>query len=79
MKPLHAHEVLRMMEGHSYSEQSLKEAIAAKFDRERRFYACSAEDMDIGLIGFLRQKGKFKPTDSGVTADISKMCGHDKQ
>ncbi len=41
MEQLHAHEVLFMMEGNSYSESSLRAAIINKFGSEQRFYACS--------------------------------------
>ena len=37
----HGHEVLAMMQGHSYSEKSLLEAIIAKFGTEERFYTFS--------------------------------------
>ena len=47
MDQLHAHEVLHMMEGNSYSESSLREAIIKKFGSQQRFYACSAENMDV--------------------------------
>ena len=43
MEQLHAHEVLHMMEGNSYSEASLKEAIVKTFGEDQRFYTCSAE------------------------------------
>ena len=42
MEQLHAHEVLHMMEGNSYSEASLKEAIVKTFGEDQRFYTCSA-------------------------------------
>ncbi|WP_165043944.1 YecH family metal-binding protein [Dysgonomonas sp. ZJ709] len=78
MEQLHAHEVLHMMEGNSYTESSLKEAIIQKFGKEQHFYACSAEDMDVDqLIIFLKNKGKFKSTEEeGFTVDISKVCNH---
>ena len=50
MEQLHAHEVLHMMEGNSYSESSLREAIIKKFGSQQRFYACSAENMQIILM-----------------------------
>ena len=66
MEQLHAHEVLHMMEGNSYSEASLKEAIVKTFGEDQRFYTCSAENMDIDeLIEFLKMKGKFMSTDEG--------------
>lgn len=37
MEQLHAHEVLFMMEGNSYSESSLRAAIINKFGSEQRF------------------------------------------
>lgn len=79
MQSLHAHEVLHMMEGNTYSEPSLREAIIKRFGKEQRFHACSAENMSIDeLIVFLKFKGKFKPLDDGFTVDITKVCDHDK-
>lgn len=77
MEQLHAHEVLHMMKGNSYSESSLKKAIIEKFGEDQRFYTCSAENMDIDeLIEFLKMKGKFMSTDEGFTVDITKVCNH---
>ena len=71
------HEVLHMMEGNSYSEISLKEAIIKKFGKHRRFYICSIEDMDTDtLIGFLKEEGKFMSSDDGFAVNITKMCNH---
>ncbi len=75
MADIHAHEVLRMMEGNSYSIESLRFAIAQQFGEDARFNTCSAEGMTIDeLIPFLENKGKFKPTSEGFTMDISKVC-----
>lgn len=77
MEQIHAHEVLFMMEGNSYSEASLRAAIIQKFGKEQRFYACSADDMTIDqLIDFLKQKGKFMPANDGFMVDITKVCSH---
>lgn len=77
MEQIHAHEVLRMMEGNAYSEASLKEAIIRKFGEHQRFYTCSAEGMDADkLIEFLKAKGKFMPAAEGFTVDITKVCNH---
>ena len=77
MEQLHAHEVLHMMEGNSYSEITLKEAIINKFGKDKHFYACSADNMNIDeLIEFLKRKGKFMPSEDGFTVDISKVCDH---
>ncbi len=71
----HAHEILRMMEGNSYTEESLRAAIVSRFGAEARFCTCSASGMDAEqIIEFLRAKGKFKPAQSGFTMDISKVC-----
>ena len=54
MEQLHAHEVLHMMEGNSYSEITLKEAIINKFGKDQHFYACStltAKYSDIDING----------------------------
>ena len=44
MEQLHAHEVLHMMEGNSYTEASLRAAIVEKFGEHQRFYTCSADN-----------------------------------
>ena len=57
MEQLHAHEVLHMMEGNSYTELSLREAIIQKFGEQQRFFTCSADNMDVDtLIEFLKRK-----------------------
>lgn len=71
----HGHEVLAMMQGHSYTEKSLLEAIIEKFGAEDRFYTCSAENLTAqGLIDFLKEHGKFMPMDAGFTVYTSKVC-----
>lgn len=77
MNQLHAHEVLHMMEGNSYTETGLRQAIIDRFGTDTHFYTCSAEDMDVDtLIDFLKRKGKFMPTADGFTVDLTKVCGH---
>ncbi len=77
MEQLHAHEVLHMMEGNSYTEESLIQAIKERFGVDQTFYACSAENMDIDeLIVFLKNKGKFMDKNDGFTVDITKVCDH---
>lgn len=77
MEQLHAHEVLHMMEGNEYTEASLKEAIIRKFGKDQRFYACSADNMDVDqLIEFLKKKGKFMPVGEHFTVDVTKVCNH---
>ena len=66
-----------MMQGHSYTEKSLLEAIIAKFGPEERFYTCSADNLTAqGLIDFLKERGKFIPMEDGFTVDGSKVCQH---
>lgn len=77
MEQLHAHEVLHMMEGNSYSESTLRDAIINKFGKDQLFYACSADNMNVDeLIEFLKAKRKFMSADDGFTVDTSKVCNH---
>ncbi len=77
MEQLHAHEVLHMMEGNKYTEQTLREAIVKRFGEAQHFYTCSAENMAVDeLIEFLKKKGKFMPEGEGFTVDMSKVCNH---
>ena len=77
MEQIHGHEVLQMMEGKSFSRQSLLEAITSRWGKDQLFMTCSAEGMTAEqLIDFLEAKGKFMPTDQGFTVDISKRCNH---
>jgi probable metal-binding protein len=73
----HGHEVLEMMQGHTYTEKSLLEAILEKFGPEERFCTCSADNLTAqGLIDFLKERGKFMPAEDGFTVDGSKVCNH---
>ena len=64
-----------MMQGHSYTEKSLLEAIIEKFGAEERFYTCSAENLTAQeLINFLKEHSKFMPMDDGFTVDTGKVC-----
>ena len=79
MEQIHGHEVLEMMEGHSYSEASLRQAIIDRFGADQLFYTCSADSLTVdGLIAFLKERGKFMPMDEGFTVDVTKVCSHDK-
>ena len=75
----HGHEVLQMMEGHSYdSAESLVAAIQEKFGPDERFYTCSAENLTAAaLVAFLQERGKFMPAaGDGFTVDVTKVCHH---
>ncbi len=78
MIEIHAHEILRMMEGNNYpTKEALCSAIVDKFGYDARFHTCSATGLDAdAIIDFLEAKGKFKPSDSsmGFTMDITKVC-----
>ena len=75
---IHGHEVLEMMQGHSYTEKSLLEAIIARFGADERFYTCSAENLTAqGLIDFLKEHGKFMPADEGFTVDTTNVCNNE--
>lgn len=75
---IHGHEVLHMMEGHNYTEDSLKQAIINKFGADQLFYTCCADGLTVdGLIQFLKDRGKFVPSEEkGFTVDSSKICNH---
>ena len=65
------------IEGNSYTELSLREAIIQKFGEQQRFFTCSANNMDVDtLIEFLKRKGKFIPANGGFTVDMTKVCNH---
>ncbi len=74
---IHGHEVIAMMAGNSYTEESLLAAIREKFGEDARFHTCSASDMTASeLIAFLRARGKFMPSDGGFAFDPAKRCSH---
>lgn len=67
-----------MMEGNSYSKESLIKAITMRFGDQERFYTCSRSDLTAeALVEFLEAKGKFKPTDGGFTVDVTRICNHE--
>ncbi|MDO4461478.1 MAG: YecH family protein [Bacteroidia bacterium] len=73
----HGHEVLDMMQGNSYNEASLIEAIKQKFGADERFYTCSAENLTAEeLVSFLKEKGKFIPLNDGFTVNTANVCNH---
>lgn len=77
MEEIHAHEVLHMMEGKSYTEASLKAEIIEQFGKDQHFYACTANNMDVdALLIFLKRKGKFMDSGEGFTVDESSVCDH---
>lgn len=76
MKSTHGHEVLHMMKGNDYSDESLLVAINQKFGIDAKFHTCSKHNMTANeLIAFLKSKGKFKTTEqTAYTVDSQKIC-----
>lgn len=79
MTSIHGHEVLNMMieSQVQYTEQSLVQAIDARFGNDARFHTCSAENMTAAeLVAFLAARGKFVPAEEGFSTHESKICRH---
>lgn len=79
MTSIHGHEVLNMMieSQVQYTEQSLVQAIDARFGSDARFHTCSAENMTAAeLVAFLAARGKFVPAEEGFSTHESKICRH---
>lgn len=76
---IHGHEVIAMIleSSHSYTRESLAEAIVARFGSDTRFFTCSASGMDAAtLVAFLESRGKFMPLDDGFTINPDRVCSH---
>ena len=76
---IHGHEVMHLMMEHggSFTKQSLREAIVARFGADARFYTCSADDMTAEqLIDFLEAKGKFVADGTGFNTCADKVYKH---
>lgn len=76
---VHGHDVMQMMleSDESYTHDSLRAAIHARFGEDARFFTCSASGMTADeLIQFLQQRGKFVPTESGFQTHADKICKH---
>lgn len=73
----HGHEVLAMMQGNSYTKESLLKAIIDRFGSDERFYTCHAENLTAQeLIDFFISHGKFMPSDGGFTMNPDRVCNH---
>lgn len=76
---IHGHEVMHLMleSKRSYSRESLRQAIIARFGETARFHTCSQEDMSAEeLIDFLAARGKFVDGADGFTTHADKICNH---
>lgn len=76
---IHAHKILNMMTGHSYTETTLVQTINDQFGIDAQFHTCSAQNMNAQqIVQFLKQKGKFMPSSAQqFTVDQSKTCDHE--
>lgn len=76
---IHAHKILEMMNGNSYTDDSLVAAIHQAFGENATFKTCSSDEQSANqIIETLRLKGKFKPTTNGeFTLNSSCQCHHD--
>mgnify|MGYP000023884347 FL=1 len=75
----HAHEVLGMMLGQTFTEESLLAAMRNTFGDDATYYSCSQSDMTAEqLLAFLKSKGKFVEVEGGFTLNTSHGggCGH---
>lgn len=71
---IHGHEVLEMMQGHTYTMESLLKAIEEKFGADARFYTCHGSDMTAEeLIQFFMWRGRIALSASGVAVQ---ECDH---
>ena len=74
---IHGHQVMEMMAASAttYSQSTLKSAIAAKFGEDARFHTCMHSDLTAdALIDFLASKGKFIESEEGISLPESNLC-----
>jgi probable metal-binding protein len=79
MKQVHGHEVMAMMQqsGHTYSRESLIEAMDLQFGASTLYESCSAKRMNASeLIDFLWSKGKLTGTDAAFRFGSEAVCDH---
>ena len=61
----------------SFTRDSLRDAIHARFGEDTRFFTCSADDMTADqLIDFLASRGKFVERDAGFSTEADRICRH---
>ena len=77
---IHAHDVMHMMieSGASYTRDSFKSALAAKFGQTAQFHTCSLNGLSSDdLLAFLFQRGKLSGDIEGeFRMDPLNMCSH---
>ena len=77
---IHGHEVMHLMleSGATYTEATLRAAIAQRFGADARFHTCSAENLTADeLIEFLAARGKFVLASGGFRLPPDQMCQHE--
>jgi probable metal-binding protein len=76
---VHGHQVMQMMltHGSALTKHDLKTMMHNEFGAETLYHTCSATEMDAEmLIEFLEDKGKFIPSNDGITTTADKICNH---
>ncbi len=77
---IHAHEVMHMMieSGASYTRDSFKAALAAKFGQDAQFHTCSLQGLSADdLLAFLFQRGKLTgDIETEFSMNPLNMCNH---
>jgi probable metal-binding protein len=76
---VHGHKVMEMMltHGSALTKHALKTMMHTEFGADTRYHTCSATEMDAEmLIEFLEGKGKFIPSEGGITTAKDKICNH---
>ncbi|MEH6463725.1 MAG: YecH family metal-binding protein [Shewanella psychromarinicola] len=76
---VHGHQVMQLMltHGSALTKQELKTLMHTNFGADTRYHTCSASEMDAEmLIEFLEGKGKFIPSEGGITTAADKICNH---
>ena len=76
---IHGHEVIDLMResDRTYTRDSLREAIIARFGPAARFHTCSTADLTAdGIIEFFAAKGKFMGTPEAFAFNPERVCQH---
>ena len=76
---IHGHEVIALMRecDRTYTRESLREAIIARFGPDARFHTCSAAELTAeGIIDFFAAKGKFMGTPEAFAFNHERVCRH---
>jgi probable metal-binding protein len=76
---VHGHQVMQLMltHGSALTKQELKTLMHTNFGVDTCYHTCSAAEMDAEmLIEFLEGKGKFIPSEGGITTAADKICNH---